>query len=147
MHANLEIWIDAQKYWVNLDIVFNSGLFKNIFGEDTAHFVKTRLQFQRIMWSSYKNPSAIYNLMIEARMRVFKEMITLFQMLQKKVHEFLEEKRLVFSRFFFLNDSQFLEFLTLANTSQDFSQYINTLFVGAQSLYIQPADQVKLALN
>jgi len=25
--------------------------------------------------------------------------------LQKKVHEFLEEKRLVFSRFFFLNDS------------------------------------------
>lgn len=74
-------------------------------------------------------------------------MTALFQVLQKKVHEFLEEKRLVFSRFFFLNDSQFLEFLTLANTSQDFSMYVNTLFVGAQSLYIQPADQVKLMKN
>lgn len=59
----------------------------------------------------------------------------------------MEAKRLVFSRFFFLNDSQFLEFLTLANTSQDFSKYINTLFAGAQNLYIQPADQVKLLKN
>jgi hypothetical protein len=67
--------------------------------------------------------------------------------LQRKVHEFLEEKRLIFSRFFFLNDSQFLEFLTLANTAQDFSMYINTLFVGAQNLYIQPADQIKLQKN
>jgi hypothetical protein len=88
------------------------------------------------MWSSYKNPKAIYNLMIDSRIKVFKEMTKHFQILQKKVHEFLEEKRLVFSRFFFLNDSQFLEFLTLANTSQDFSMYINTLFVGAQNLYI-----------
>ena len=99
------------------------------------------------MWSSYKNPKAIYNLMIESRIRVFREMSVHFQVLQKKVHEFLEEKRLVFSRFFFLNDSQFLDFLTLANTSQDFSTYINTLFVGAQNLYIQPADQVKLQKN
>jgi dynein heavy chain len=128
--------IDAQRYWVNLDIVYNSGLFKNIFGDETVKFVKTRLQFQRIMWSSYKNPQAIYNLMIEARMKVFREMTGLFQMLQKKVHEFLEAKRLIFSRFFFLNDSQFLEFLTLANTNQDFSKYINTMFVGAQTLYI-----------
>lgn len=93
--------------------------------------MKTRLSFQRIMWSSYKNPSAIYNLMIEARMNVFRQMCSLFQVLQKKVHEFLEEKRLIFSRFFFLNDSQFLEFLTLANTSQDFSMFVNTLFLGA----------------
>lgn len=50
-------------------------------------------------------------------MKVFRQMTAHFLILQKKVHEFLEAKRLVFSRFFFLNDSQFLEFLTLANTS------------------------------
>lgn len=147
MHQNLEIWIDAQRYWVNLDIIYNSGLFANIFGASTKQFISTRLQFQRIMWSSYKNPKAIYNLMIESRIKVFREMRVHFQVLQSKVHDYLEQKRLVFSRFFFLNDSQFLEFLTLANTSQDFSTYVNTLFVGAQNLYIQPADQVKLQRN
>jgi len=74
MHHNLEIWIDAQRYWVNLDIIFNSSLFQRIFGEDTKTFVDTRLQFQRIMWSSYKNPKAIYNLMIDSRIKVFQEM-------------------------------------------------------------------------
>lgn len=45
MHKNLETWIDAQKYWINLDIIYNSGLFNNIFGENTKGFIKTRLQF------------------------------------------------------------------------------------------------------
>lgn len=45
MHKNLETWIDAQKYWINLDIIYNSGLFSNIFGENTKGFIKTRLQF------------------------------------------------------------------------------------------------------
>lgn len=147
MHQNLEVWIDAQRYWVNLDIIFNSRIFSNIFGASTKQFVDTRLQYQRIMWSSYKNPKALYNLMIESRIKVFREMTVHFQVLQKKVHEFLEQKRLAFSRFFFLNDSQFLELLTLANTSQDFSLFVNTLFVGAQNLYIQPSSQLKLQKN
>jgi hypothetical protein len=30
------------------------------------------------MWSSYKNPKAIYNLMIDSRIKVFKEMTVHF---------------------------------------------------------------------
>lgn len=142
MHANLDIWINAQRYWVNLDIIFNSGMFKNIFGAQTKEFIDTRLQFQRIMWSSYKNPNAIYNLMIEQRIQVFRDMTALFKVLQSKVHDFLELKRLNFNRFYFLNDTQFLEFLTLVNTSQDFSQFISSLFIGAQNFYIQPSDEM-----
>lgn len=52
------------------------------------------------------------------------------------MHEYLEEKRLTFTRFFFLNDSQFLDFLMLCNSNQDFSVYINLLFQGAHKLYI-----------
>jgi hypothetical protein len=35
MHQNLEIWIDAQRYWINLDIIYNSAIFSNIFAETT----------------------------------------------------------------------------------------------------------------
>jgi len=48
----------------------------------------------------------------------------------------LEERRRAFPRFFFLTDSQFLEFLTLANSNQDFNEYINVLFQGAHKLFI-----------
>lgn len=48
----------------------------------------------------------------------------------------MEQKRLAFPRFFFLTDAQFLEFLTLANSNQDFNDFISTLFPGAHKLYI-----------
>jgi hypothetical protein len=54
-----------------LDIIYNSSLFENVFGSTTKQFINTRLEYQRIMWSSYKNPKAIYNLMIESRIKVF----------------------------------------------------------------------------
>ena len=49
--------------------------------------------------------------MIEDRIKVFKELIEYYDRLQKMVHDFLEKKRLEFTRFFFLNDSQFLDFM------------------------------------
>jgi hypothetical protein len=57
------------------------------------------------MWSTYRNPKATYNLMIEERIKVFTKLIEYYEKLQKKVHEYLEQKRLTFTRFFFLNDS------------------------------------------
>lgn len=45
MHQNLEIWIDAQRYWINLDIIYNSAIFSNIFSDTTKSFIDTRLQF------------------------------------------------------------------------------------------------------
>ena len=36
-----------------------------------------------------------------------------------------------------MNDSQFLDFLMLAHSNQDFSAYINLMFEGAQKLYVQ----------
>lgn len=57
------------------------------------------------MWSTFKNPKATYNLMINNRIEIFENLIKHFGVLQKKVHEYLEQRRLSFPRFFFLNDS------------------------------------------
>lgn len=48
----------------------------------------------------------------------------------------MELRRRTFPRFFFLTDNQFLEFLTLANSNQDFNEYISALFPGAHKLFI-----------
>ena len=130
MLYHLDKWVSAQKSWVTLDPVYNSGLFKDIFGRNTVHFTDTRSQFRRIMWSSFRNPKATYNLLIKDRVPTFETLNAYYMQIQTKVHEYLEEKRLNFTRFFFLNDSQFLDFLMLANSNQDFSVYINILFQG-----------------
>ena len=105
MLHHLDKWVAAQKSWVTLDPVFNSGLFKDIFGNKTTHFTDTRSQFRRIMWSSFRNPKATYNLLIKDRISTFETLSAYYLQIQTKVHEYLEEKRLNFTRFFFLNDS------------------------------------------
>lgn len=35
MLAHLMLWSQAQKYWVTLDPIYNSGLLDNFFGEST----------------------------------------------------------------------------------------------------------------
>ena len=50
-------------------------------------------------------------------MEVFEKLIKHFSSLQKKVHDYLDLRRKNFPRFFFLTDSQFLEFLTFANSN------------------------------
>ena len=34
MLKHLDLWITAQKHWVTLDPVYNSGMFENFFGEN-----------------------------------------------------------------------------------------------------------------
>ena len=78
---------------------------------------------------------------------MFGKLTEYYLVLQQKTHEYLEQKRLTFNRFFFLNDSQFLDFLMLANSNQDFSVYINILFQGAHNLFIsqvKPSEHVKM---
>jgi hypothetical protein len=71
MLEHLLLWIQAQKYWLTLDPIYNSGLFKDLFEQHTSEFLDTRLKFRRIMWSSFRRPKTTYNLMIKDRLPVF----------------------------------------------------------------------------
>jgi len=42
------------------------------------------------MWSSYKQPNAMYNLMIRDRTKVFTKLTEYYLVLQQKTHEYLE---------------------------------------------------------
>ena len=81
MLNHLDILVQAQQYWVTLDPVYNSGLFKNFFENKTDKFLEVRTSFRRIMWSSYRNPSACYNLMIEDRIPTFEAMVDFYSQL------------------------------------------------------------------
>ena len=58
-----------------------------------------------------------------------------FSVLQKNVEEFIETKRLAFPRLFFLNDTQFIDFLTKMRNQDDFDFYISQLFPGARGFF------------
>ena len=42
MSKHLEKWVMAQKYWVTLDPIYNSGIFNYFFGDRTKQFLEIR---------------------------------------------------------------------------------------------------------
>lgn len=80
MLAHLMLWSQAQKYWVTLDPIYNSGLLDNFFGESTNQFLDARQSFRRVMWSSYRRPKTTYCLMISDRLPVFEMLINFYSM-------------------------------------------------------------------
>lgn len=81
MLEHLLLWTQAQKYWLTLDPIYNSGLFRNFFKEHTQDFLDTRASFRRIMWSSFRRPKTTYNLMIKDRLPVFQHLIHFYAMI------------------------------------------------------------------
>jgi hypothetical protein len=79
MLKHLDKWELAQKYWVTIDPIYNSGLFSDIFGSKTRDFSETRQEFRRVMWSSYRNPLAMYNLLIKEREMIFEKLTNYYQ--------------------------------------------------------------------
>ena len=83
--------VEAQRFWVNLDPIFEGENLAAIFvGNKLNDFMDIRAQFKRIMWSTSKNPQALYNLKIASRITTFERLIEYFSSLQKKVSEYLE---------------------------------------------------------
>ena len=90
MLDHLDKWCTAQRYWITLDPIYNSGLFEGLYGDQTFKFLDARSELRRIMWSAFRNPKAMYNLMIKDRVPTFNKLIGFYEKLQAKAHDYLE---------------------------------------------------------
>ena len=64
-----------------------------------------------------------------------------FSLLQKNIEDFIETKRLAFPRFFFLNDTQFIDFLSKLKSQDNYDFYISQLFPGAGGFFFKKSTQ------
>ena len=87
-----------------------------------------------ILFSAYLNPKAIYNLVANNRIQKFNNLINYFSTIKKHVDDYLESRRLKYPRFFFMSDSDFLEFIVKAGAKENIDEFIYKLFPGVARL-------------
>ena len=134
MRENLQNWMEAQNNWMYLDPIFGSTEIQDALPEEHLQFVELQDSLKKIYFSAYMNPKAIYNLVVNNRAEIFQSLITYFTKIKKVVDDYLEARRLKYPRFFFLSDSDFLEFLVKARSKQNLDMFIDKIFPGAASL-------------
>ncbi|XP_015255846.1 PREDICTED: dynein heavy chain 11, axonemal [Cyprinodon variegatus] len=125
----LSIWMEVQRTWVYLESIFKSceDICQQI-PNDTLRFQKIDAEYKEIMLESANNKN-----FIEAtnKQHLFKELEDLQKRLalcEKALAEYLEMKRFVFPRFYFVSSADLLDILSKWNRPKKVTIYLPKLF-------------------
>lgn len=100
----LEEWTQAQRYWLNLQPVFESGELRERLPKESQHFEQQNKVWNMYMYQTKSNPNVIdmcYSTKVGESMAGANEK---FKMIMKELNEYLDSKRTSFPRFYFLSN-------------------------------------------
>ncbi|KAG5445317.1 Cytoplasmic dynein 2 heavy chain 1, variant 2 [Clonorchis sinensis] len=119
----------VQRRWVYLEPIIGRGALP----KEAARFSQVDVEFRRLLMA-IKADNRVVSLVAGHRANALKEQLTNMQdqlaRCQRALNEYLEEKRSVFPRFYFLGDDDLLEILGQATNPSVVQTHLRKLFQG-----------------
>jgi dynein heavy chain len=129
----------VQRKWIYLESIFMSGgdIAKQLPNEYTL-FHNVNNDFFKVMEKLHKNPKALQSCMEVGLIDTVNAMDQGLEKIQKSLDQYLETKRMVFPRFYFVSDDDLLEILGQAKDPQAVQKHIKKCFEGVKNLKLVP---------
>nr|XP_034180267.1 dynein heavy chain 10, axonemal [Osmia lignaria] len=108
---NLELWIQLQRKWLYLEGIFVGGDIRLQLPDEAKKFDDIDKTFKKVMADTSKRLNVLDCCTINGRKEEFEAMIHGLDKCQKSLTDYLNSKRVVFSRFTFLSDDELLTIL------------------------------------
>ncbi|XP_056631499.1 dynein axonemal heavy chain 1-like [Diorhabda sublineata] len=110
----IEEWMDVQKQWMYLEPIFTSEDITKQLPVESKKYNSMERTWKRIMRSALDCPQIIEYCGNRPLLEVLRDANHILQVVQKGLSEYLEVKRMIFPRLFFLSDDELLEILSQA---------------------------------
>jgi dynein heavy chain len=107
----LDYWIKVQSQWLYLEPIFASEDIKKQMPKEAERFVKVDGMVRSAVSKCLENTKVLVFSKTEGLIESLKESFELLELINKGLNAYLEEKRLYFSRFFFLSNDELLSIL------------------------------------
>jgi len=124
----LEQGMRCQRFWKYLEPIFNSDDIKRKMPIESMKFVAVDRNFRNNMQSFHTYPQMWEAIENDKMKNDFLFNNKQLDIIQKSITEYLETKRMVFPRFFFLSDDQMLEILAQTKDPQMVQKHIAKCF-------------------
>ncbi len=109
----IDVWLVVQKRWQHLEGIFtrNEDIRQQL-RDESKKFDKNNAAFKKIMENTYRSPN-VYGCCVhnEGRLMELKTLADELEKRQKSLADYLNSKRNVFPRFYFLSDEDLLSIL------------------------------------
>ena len=143
MSELMEEMLKTQRQWMYLEPIFSSGDISKTMPLEYKMFTEVDTHWKQTMKGIEEDPGIIDLAEKENIMKQFQDNNKNLDQIQKKLNDFLEQKRLVFARFFFLANDDLLQILAQTKNPRLVQAHMDKCFEGIAKVQFSPEDHVQ----
>ena len=133
--AVIEIWMKVQKNWSRLNPIFlASEDIRGQLPDDTKRFEKVDIDWKELMRDAVENSQVVEACTCEGREEQLNGFYKDIETCEKALNAYLEEKKKVFPRFYFISNQSLLDILSNGNNPVKVDEQIGNCFDGLRNL-------------
>ncbi|KAF4030914.1 Dynein heavy chain C-terminal domain [Phytophthora infestans] len=125
----LKEWVSVSKQWASLESIFlSSPDIRNQLPDDTRTFESIDSNFKDLMKNAVMEPNVVLACSVDSRLESLKEMTAMLEKCQKSLNEYLDKKKKIFPRFYFVSNVALLEILSNGNNPKKIMPFLGDCY-------------------
>jgi dynein heavy chain len=140
----LKLWLNVQRQWSALEVIFMSSQdIRAQLPDDSKRFESLDVEFKDMMKAAESTPMVVESCDDEGRELTLQGMQHVLEKCQKALNEYLDVKKNIFPRFYFVSNVSLLDILSNGNNPPKIMPHIGDLFDGMGSLALTVSEEAK----
>ncbi|KAL1023853.1 hypothetical protein UPYG_G00047240 [Umbra pygmaea] len=124
----LEEWLTCQRNWLYLESIFSAPDIQRQLPSEAKNFFQVDKSWKEVMRRVNMLPNALRAATHPGLLEVFQNNNALLDQIQKCLEDYLESKRVIFPRFYFLSNDELLEILAQTRNPQAVQPHLRKCF-------------------
>jgi dynein heavy chain len=128
LQETLDEWLQCQQQWMYLESIFSAPDIQKQLPMEAKMFQDVDKAWKTIMQQTYQQPNCIKAGTVTGRKENFKIYNNQLERIQKSLEDYLETKRQLFARFYFISNDELLEILSQTRDPQAVQPFLCKCF-------------------
>eukprot|EP00727_Mastigamoeba_balamuthi_P003136 m51a1_g1282 putative dynein heavy chain axonemal (4140) ;mRNA; f:131088-144324 len=124
----LDEWMKCQRNWMYLESIFSASDMQRSLNAEYKVFLTVDKSWKDVMRTTKEDPNVIRATTVPGLLKIYRQSNLAMAKIHKALEEYLEQKRLLFPRFYFLSNSELLEILSQSRNVNAVQQNIRKCF-------------------
>eukprot|EP01022_Parablepharisma_sp_SALTPOND_P028499 TRINITY_DN71064_c2_g1_i1.p1 TRINITY_DN71064_c2_g1~~TRINITY_DN71064_c2_g1_i1.p1 ORF type:complete len:4083 (+),score=665.19 TRINITY_DN71064_c2_g1_i1:2435-14683(+) len=138
----LEAWVALQKMWLALQPIFESPTIAKELPSETREFKKHDTTWREIMGKVKHDPVVLRECQEPELLERFQHANSELEKVKKSLEDYLEKKRQLFARFYFLADEELFEIMSQSKDIESIRPYLKRVFESIVDIEYKKAERL-----